>query len=189
MKKSNRKKVFNELLIGIILIMVLLVIYLLISPRLSAPSSSTASNVQVPISISTPASTTTSTLITPSTPPTSSVSTTSSYQLTMPDGLLPLYPSGNAKLKIFGVSITKDGFSPSLIVVNQGDGVALSVKAVDGTYDVFFPAFNSGSGQIQERQNTFISFVPPKAGEYVFECRTYCPYGHRISGKVIVLSQ
>ena len=107
----------------------------------------------------------------------------------MPDGLLPLYASSTAKLKVFSVSVTKNGFSRDLIVVNQGDGVGLSVKAVDGPYDLFFPQLHFYSGQIAEGQSTFMSLVPPKAGEYDFECQTYCPYGNRITGKLVVLPQ
>ena len=183
MSKGN-KKVTSGLLGGLILVIALVLIYLLVPPKSSAPSANTTStNTNVPTS--TPASSSApSANATSSVPP---VSATSSYQLTMPDGMLPLHPTGDAKLKIFGVSITKDGFNPSLIVVNQGDGVALSVKSVDGTYDIFFPALGSGTGQIEEGQSTFVSLVPPKAGEYVFECRTYCPYGNRITGKLVVL--
>ncbi len=185
MSKGN-KKVTSGLLGGLILVIALVLIYLLVPPKSSAPSANTTStNTNVPTS--TPASSSApSANATSSVPP---VSATSSYQLTMPDGMLPLHPTGDAKLKIFGVSITKDGFNPSLIVVNQGDGVALSVKSVDGTYDIFFPALGSGTGQIEEGQSTFVSLVPPKAGEYVFECRTYCPYGNRITGKLVVLPQ
>ncbi|MCL4392492.1 cupredoxin domain-containing protein [Patescibacteria group bacterium] len=183
MSKGN-KKVTSGLLGGLILVIALVLIYLLVPQKSSAPSANTTStNTNVPTS--TPASSSApSANATSSVPP---VSATSSYQLTMPDGMLPLHPTGDAKLKIFGVSITKDGFNPSLIVVNQGDGVALSVKSVDGTYDIFFPALGSGTGQIEEGQSTFVSLVPPKAGEYVFECRTYCPYGNRITGKLVVL--
>lgn len=179
MNKGN-KKVMSGLLGGLILVIVLVLIYLLVPPQSSAPSANTTStNTNVQASTSTSATTL-------SVPP---VSATTSYQLTMPDGLLPLYASSTAKLKVFSVSVTKNGFSRDLIVVNQGDGVGLSVKAVDGTYDLFFPQLHFYSGQIAEGQSTFMSLVPPKAGEYDFECQTYCPYGNRITGKLVVLPQ
>ncbi len=184
MSKGN-KKITSRLLGGLIVVIALVLIYFLVPPKSSAPSANTVStNTNVPTSAPASSSAPAGATSTSSVP---SVSATSSYQLTMPDGMLPLHPTGDAKLKIFGVSITKDGFNPSLIVVNQGDGVALSVKSVDGTYDIFFPALGSGTGQIEEGQSTFVSLVPPKAGEYVFECRTYCPYGNRITGKLVVL--
>ncbi len=176
----------SGLLGGLILVIALVLIYLLVPPQSSAPSANTTStNTNVPTS--TPASSSApSANATSSVPP---VSATTSYQLTMPDGLLPLYASSTAKLKVFSVSVTKNGFSRDLIVVNQGDGVGLSVKAVDGPYDLFFPQLHFYSGQIAEGQSTFMSLVPPKAGEYDFECQTYCPYGNRITGKLVVLPQ
>lgn len=111
------------------------------------------------------------------------------YQLTAPSGVLPLHPTGNGKLDIFGVSITKDGFNPSVIVIKDGDGAGLSLKAADGTYDFVMPQEGLGTGQIEEGQSAFLTFVPTKSGEYVFQCQSYCPYGNRITGKVVVLPQ
>lgn len=204
MKKANA---FSKYILAIIVLLIVLVtVDLLLSIGREAPvvppitpavtSSSPALPAEeapvapvTPPSVSAPSSV--PVVSAPPAPATSAapVLTSSSYPLTPPDAVMPLHSTGSAELETFDMAITKSGYDPSVIVIPEGNGVALDVKALDGAYDIFFPSLSFGSSQIPKGQTSFLSFIPPKAGEYVFECRTYCPYGTRIMGKVIVLPQ
>ncbi len=145
----------------------------------SLAQSSTSPYVPVSIPISTPTAAPTST---PAPVPESTLNDIP----TVPNKILSFSANG-PQTKIFNVSISKAGFNPSLIVVNEGDSVELSLKAVDGVYDFYFSNLNADSGQIQKDESSLMSFLAQTSGQYVFECRTYCPYGNRIAGKVVVL--
>jgi len=88
-------------------------------------------------------------------------------------------------LKIFDMTATVDGFSPSTIVVSSGDRVELDVTAVGVRFDMGIPLLSSYL-DIPAGEQRSVSFDAGAPGEYLFACRGYCPNGKEISGKIII---
>ena len=107
-------------------------------------------------------------------------------ELTKPVIEAPAAPGSDAKLGIFNMRISQEGFDPSVITVNEGDTVHINLISVGGDYDFFIPAFEL-YGLAREGQDKFAEFSVIRSGTYVIQCRDYCPSGKIIEGKLIVL--
>ncbi len=94
-------------------------------------------------------------------------------------------PEGQQRLGVYPVTVTKDGYFPSMIVVIQGDIVNLELTSQGGTYDIYSPAFGFYLSA-PDGETTQISFGAPVVGTFRVECRDYCPKGEKIYGQLIV---
>lgn len=98
-------------------------------------------------------------------------------------------PSANGGDTIFGlyrISASKNGFSPNLLTVKNGDVVKIEFTSVDGDYDLSIPQ-NGVSVFSRKGEMKKVSFIVDTVGTFLFECRDNCPSGNKISGKFIVL--
>ncbi len=95
------------------------------------------------------------------------------YSLTKPDQELSMGNGSNNELRIYNVTLDASGFTPSEIVVNQGDVLQINLKAgaapVDlNSYDLhtylWAPAGQTQSGSI----------VLPKSGLFIMSCKNNC---------------
>lgn len=95
-------------------------------------------------------------------------------------------PNVKGKIGAFDLKITKDGFNPQEIIVNNGDFVQLVVVAEDGDYDVSVPYLglyqSLKKGEIKQ-----IGFSATAPGSFMIECRDFCPSAGKIQGQLIVL--
>ena len=78
-------------------------------------------------------------------------------------------PSGVTSFRSFNISISGGAFSPSTVIVNQGDTVHINLTAVDGNYD--FTQANYGlSLAVAKGQTKVVQFDADTAGKFTFFC-------------------
>lgn len=81
--------------------------------------------------------------------------------------------TGSMSLRHFIISGLGGQYSPNTIVVNNGDVVDLTLKAVDGAYGIYFPDFGisltASKGEIAHAQ-----FQTSGVGQYTFYCKDVC---------------
>lgn len=94
------------------------------------------------------------------------------YTLSTPDQLFSMGGS-RGSLRIFNVSINSTGFSPSEIVVNQGDVLQINLQAGSVPIDLnsyeLHAYFWAPAGQVQSG-----SIVLPRSGLFVMSCKNNC---------------
>lgn len=82
-------------------------------------------------------------------------------------------PIGGVVYRTFEIE-GKDGqFSPSIIVINEGDSIILRLNSVDGDYDMFFPDFGVFIPAFDNESRRHIFHAYPY-GEYEFFCLDAC---------------
>lgn len=93
-------------------------------------------------------------------------------------------PSGNVEYRSFDLTIQKNAFSPSTVIVNQGDIVDLEITAVDGNYAFTQPDYGFNA-PIKKGRTQRIQFQALQSGDFTFYCAS-CggpssgPVGHLI---------
>jgi cytochrome c oxidase subunit II len=80
-------------------------------------------------------------------------------------------------VKEFSIIAKNWRFEPSLIEVNEGDTVKLTVESVDITHGISIPAFKVNEN-LQPGDKVAIEFVANKKGEFPFICSVFCGSGH-----------
>jgi heme/copper-type cytochrome/quinol oxidase subunit 2 len=106
--------------------------------------------------------------------------------ITIPVAAVPSANGGNTIFGLYRISASKNGFSPNLLTVKNGDVVKIEFTSVDGDYDLSIPQ-NGVSIFSRKGETKKISFIVDTVGTFLFECRDSCPDGNKISGKFIVL--
>ncbi|OGG42517.1 hypothetical protein A3A21_02315 [Candidatus Jorgensenbacteria bacterium RIFCSPLOWO2_01_FULL_45_25b] len=113
-------------------------------------------------------------------------------ELTKPAESSPVSPTAEggeentgAKLGIFDLMMSKDGYAPNQLAVKQGDIVQIRLTAVDGDYDFSIP-YNGIYKLIKKGETSMVSFKAADAGVLGFECKDKCPSGEKGKGKLIV---
>jgi len=88
--------------------------------------------------------------------------------------------------KEFDVIAKKWSFSPSTIIVNEGDNVILNVRSIDVNHGLAIPKL--GINEFLSPGDTVkIEFVANKKGTYIFACSVSCGAGHTgMQGKIVV---
>ena len=90
-------------------------------------------------------------------------------------------------VKEFTVEMKQFSFSPSTIVVNNGDKVKLKITAVDVTHGFSLPDFGVETGPVAPGTTVTKEFTADKSGTFKFECSVYCGSGHpEMEGTLIV---
>ena len=89
-------------------------------------------------------------------------------------------------VKEFKITARQWEFEPSIIEVNKGDTVKLSVESIDVKHS--FSLFQFGVNEILNPGKTVeFEFVADKTGEFSFFCSVPCGKGHgNMNGKLIV---
>ena len=83
----------------------------------------------------------------------------------------------DVRFRIFDMSMSKNGITPSEIVVNRGDRVQINLTAVDGKYDLMVKQFGFYIDPVPEGKMMPGSFDAPSAGEFPISCLSFCPPG------------
>ena len=116
---------------------------------------------------------------------------TDTYKLDVPDVELtepvieaPAAPGVEASFRKFNMTISRSGYDPSQIVVNQGDTVSISLTASGGEYDITLPDLGLYQS-VAEGQKKTLEFQTGTVGTFTYECRDMCP-GSTIQGQIIV---
>jgi cytochrome c oxidase subunit II len=78
-------------------------------------------------------------------------------------------------------------FTPSMIEVNKGDTLKLTVTSIDVTHGLSLPAFGINENLVSG-ENVVIEFVADKTGTFPFTCSVFCGSGHgTMTGEIIVI--
>ncbi len=92
----------------------------------------------------------------------------------------------NGEIKEFSITAKQWEFNPSVITVNKGDKVKLTITSVDVAHGFAISDFNINE-RLEPRQTTNIEFVADKSGEFTFFCSVQCGSGHSsMRGQLIV---
>lgn len=90
---------------------------------------------------------------------------------------------GILERRIFELKGENQRYSPSIVVVNDGDIIIIDFTSVDSDYDIFFPDF--GFYRFVSRGETErVQFQTTSYGEYDFYCRDAC--NRDVRGKLII---
>ena len=92
--------------------------------------------------------------------------------------------TGPAAFRHFDITASGDAYSPSTIVVNEGDVVDLNFTAADKNYDMFFPDFGVYKAA-QKGQTVKLQFQGYPFGQYAFRCSESCG-STKVEGRLIV---
>jgi heme/copper-type cytochrome/quinol oxidase subunit 2 len=92
--------------------------------------------------------------------------------------------TGPSAFRHFDISATGNAYSPSTIVVNEGDVIDLSFTATDRDYDIFFPDFGVYKAA-KKGQTVKLQFQGYPFGQYAFRCSESCGSA-KVEGKLIV---
>jgi heme/copper-type cytochrome/quinol oxidase subunit 2 len=106
--------------------------------------------------------------------------------VTTPAAEAPAAPNVTERFRVYGISVTVDGYTPDTIVVNKGDVVQLNLTAVDGPYDFSMP-YNGLSQSMAKGETKQVNFGATAEGTFEFRCSAVCPASGTIRGKFIVL--
>lgn len=105
-------------------------------------------------------------------------------ELTPPQSQVPAAPGTEAQLRVFNMTISRDGYNPSQIVVNQGDRVSINITSEGGDYDIEIPDLGLYQN-VSAGQSGKIDFQALIPGTFIFQCKNNCP-GKQINGRLIV---
>ena len=95
-------------------------------------------------------------------------------------------PTEAPTVKEFTITAKRFSFTPSVITVNAGDTVKLSITSTDVTHGFAISTFGV-SERLSPGQTTEVEFVADKAGTYSFFCTVPCGSGHStMRGTLIV---
>lgn len=101
------------------------------------------------------------------------------YELSKADQLIPstIKKDDARPTKLFYLQESKDGFTPSQLVVSHGDKVRIQFTAVDDAYDLAFAVPIGAYIAAAQGGSTFLGFdtkyIP--SGIYTFVCQKSCP--------------
>ncbi len=94
-------------------------------------------------------------------------------------------PSGDVSYRSFAIAIKNGAFSPSTVIVDQGDTVNLNLTAVDASYGFNQPDYGFSVTTIPKGKMQVIQFQALQPGNFTFYCAS-CggpskgPVGHII---------
>lgn len=81
----------------------------------------------------------------------------------------PGNPAGTVDYRSFNIAIQGGAFSPSTVIVNQGDTVDLEMTAVDGNYTFTQPDYGFNAA-IKKGKTQRIQFQAVQSGDFTFYC-------------------
>ena len=91
-----------------------------------------------------------------------------------------------APVKAFTIIAEKYSFQPSVIRVNKGDRVKLTLISKDTSHGFKLKGYNINV-KIRPKIPHTVDFVANKAGTFKFKCSKFCGWGHFfMKGKLIV---
>ena len=77
-------------------------------------------------------------------------------------------------------------FIPSVIRVNEGDIVKLTISTIEGSHGLAIPDFGVNQ-QLNQGETVTVQFTADKKGTFTFFCNVPCGSGHRdMKGQLIV---
>jgi len=85
------------------------------------------------------------------------------------------------------MKVSKNGFDPSTITVNQWDRVELVFSPQDADYDLSIPYLGSHFFTVKKGEQKKIAFELPTSGVFAFECLDSCPASGKIKGEIVVI--
>ncbi len=95
-------------------------------------------------------------------------------------------PAPKPVVKKFDLIAKQWAFEPSVIRVNQGDSVVLTIKSVDVDHGFGLSAFNV-KVDLEPNETATVEFVADKKGTFTFFCSVFCGSGHgSMKGSLIV---
>ncbi len=92
--------------------------------------------------------------------------------------------TGPSSFRHFDISASGNAFTPSTIVVNEGDVIDLKFTAEDKAYDLFFPDFGVYKAAAKG-ETVKLQFQGYPFGSYKFMCKEVCGSA-KVEGKLIV---
>ena len=97
-----------------------------------------------------------------------------------------LETAATGEVKEFTMTAKNWDFSPSTIMVHQGDTVKLHIKSIDVPHGFILPDFGINQ-DLPPGKTVDVEFVADKAGTFPFRCSVFCGSGHReMIGQLVV---
>jgi heme/copper-type cytochrome/quinol oxidase subunit 2 len=97
--------------------------------------------------------------------------------------------SESVRLNSFTIVADKGSFSPSTIVVGDGENVQINFTAVDRDYDLAVAQPIGAYVRAKAGETQVFGFSTDQVGTYQFMCFQYCPEGRTIEGSIVVLKK
>ncbi|MFN7991724.1 MAG: cupredoxin domain-containing protein [Candidatus Micrarchaeia archaeon] len=98
----------------------------------------------------------------------------------------PVNGTSSGKTVEINMTVKQFGYSPSVINVQKGDHVKLTITSLDVAHGFSLPDFNVNA-QIPAGKTAVVEFDADKAGTFEFRCSVFCGSGHGdVKGTLIV---
>ena len=94
--------------------------------------------------------------------------------------------SNSQSVKTFDLVAKNWEFSPSNVVVSEGDKVVLNVMSIDVEHGFYLPDFSINQ-KLMPNNNVKVEFTADKKGTFTFKCNVPCGSGHKeMTGTLVV---
>ena len=90
-------------------------------------------------------------------------------EIAVPLTVSPASPQGEAMFRRFEISAENDKYSPSEVLVKQGDTVHIDFTAVDKEYDITFPDYGMKQ-TAQKGEKKILEFQALNPGKFLYYC-------------------
>lgn len=90
---------------------------------------------------------------------------------------------------VIEMMVTKTGFAPAEVTVNQGQTVVLRITAVDRDHGIVIPRLGVPRTLLPKGEVVKVRFTADRPGTYRFKCSVRCGWRHAlgwVSGNIIV---
>ena len=95
--------------------------------------------------------------------------------------------TAGAESRSFEVTASKYKFEPSVLTVDQGDHVTITLKSADRTHGFAIKEYGVKTEIPDGGRTVSVEFVADKPGTFTFSCSKFCGMGHsRMKGQLIV---
>jgi plastocyanin len=165
-----KKKILIVIVLAVVILAVIVFAgYKWLSNTPTASNSVPASNSNSGATTATTSSTATRTPVPANTVVPDKGATGTPANVAVPAQQGPGDPAGNVSYRSFNIKIQNNAFSPSTVIVKQGDTVNLALTAVDANYAFTQPDYGFNA-QIAKGQTKSAQFQASQSGDFIFYC-------------------
>ncbi len=106
-------------------------------------------------------------------------------KIAVPTVVTAAAPGAESKYRNFNIRAEGNKFSPSQIIVREGDTVQINFTAVDKDYDIVFPSYNMQQ-TAKQGETKMLAFQAVKSGNFTYYCNICGGPDSGVTGNIIV---
>jgi len=106
-------------------------------------------------------------------------------EIAVPSNVVAAAPGVESKIRNFEIQAENNKFTPSTIIVNQGDTVNIRFSAIDKDYDIVFPSYNMRQSA-KKGQLKILAFQALETGSFTYYCEICGGIDSGAKGQIII---